>query len=161
MLARVGTAAMVAHPQTHQMAPAVGLRMVHESGAAVAQSPVVDKLDLTRFEVEIDREAVLFENIEGCGERSLAVAVDRLAPQRISAVDLMDAEAGLRFAVLLEYRRSKDRALAGPEFALPVEPEWLIKPLQPVRVALLQHIVDGMKADDAAVPAALRLTQTE
>src|SRR5215468_5076428 len=161
MLARVGTAAVVAHPKAHEVAPAVEVRVIDKGSAAVAERPVVDKLDLTWLEIEIDRKAVLFENIEGCHERSLAGAVDRLAAQRISAVNLMDAEARLRFAALLEYRRRKDRALAGPEFALPVEPERLIKPLQPVRVALLQHIVDGMKADDAAVPAALRLTQTE
>src|SRR5205823_6229734 len=127
----------------------------------VAQRPVVDELNLPRLEVEIDREAVFVEDVEHCRDRGLAVAVDRLAPQDISAADLVGAEPRLQLPGILEYRRRKYRALARPKFALPVEPEIPVEPLQPIRMAMSHGIVDGMKADHAAVPAALRLTQAE
>src|SRR5271166_4513648 len=161
MLARIGTAAVVAQPKAHEMAPAAGVRIIDEGSAAVAQRPVVDELDLSRLEVEIDREAVFLEDVEHCRDRGLAVAVDRLAPQHVSAADLVGAEPRLRFSGILEYGRRKYRALARPEFALAVEPELPVKPLQPVRMALTHSVVDGMKADDAAMPAALRLAQAE
>src|SRR5947208_16824698 len=112
MLARVGTAAVVAQPQPHEMAFAVGVGVVDEGGTAVAQRPVVDELDLPRLEVEIDREAVFVEDVEHCRDRGLAVAVDRLAPQDISAADLVGAEPRLQLPGILEYRRRKYRALA-------------------------------------------------
>src|SRR5438105_9814105 len=143
------------------MAPAVGVRVIDEGGAAVAQRPVVDELDLPGLEIEIDRQFVFVEDVEHCRDRGLAVAVDRLAPQDVSAADLMGAEPRFQFPRILEYRRRKDRALARQKFALAVEPELPVEPLQPVRTALPHGIVDGMKADDPAVPAALRLTQAE
>src|ERR1700752_4132910 len=112
MLARVGTAAMVAQPQAHEMAPAVGVRVVDKGGAAVAERPVVDELDLPRLEVEIDREAVFLEEVDHCRNRGLTVAVHRLPPQDVSAADLMGAEPRLQFPGMLEYRRRKYRALA-------------------------------------------------
>src|ERR1700732_599131 len=80
MLARVGTAAMVAQPQAYEMAPAAGVRVIDEGGAAVAQRPVVDELDLPGLEVEIDRKFVFVEYVEHCRNRGLAVAVYRLPP---------------------------------------------------------------------------------
>src|SRR5204863_3367681 len=77
------------------------------------------------------------------------------------AADLVGAEPRLRVPGILEYRRRKDRALAWPKFALPVKPEIPVEPLQPVRMALPHGIVDAVKADHAAMAAALRLTQTE
>src|SRR5271167_16394 len=116
------------------MAPAVGVWVIDEGGAAVAQRPVVDELHLTRLEVEIDREAVFLEDVEHCRNRGLAVAVDRRAPQDVSTADLVGAEPCLRFPGILEDRRGKYRALARPKFALPIEPENPVKPFQPVRV---------------------------
>jgi len=52
-----------------------------------------------------------------------------------------------------EFFEDLDRALARQKFALAVEPELPVEPLQPVRTALPHGIVDGMKADDPAVPA--------
>src|SRR3954463_10824268 len=112
MLARVGTAAVVAQPHAYEMASAAGIRVIDEGGAAVAESPVVDKLDLPRLEVEIDRQVVFVEDVEHCRDRGLAGAVDRLAPQDVSAADLVGAEPRLRFRGILEYRRGKYRALA-------------------------------------------------
>src|SRR5580693_9450818 len=161
MLARVGTAAMVAQPQAYEMAPAAGVRVIDEGGAAVAQRPVVDELDLPRLEVEIDREAVFLEDVEHCRNGGLAVAVYRLAPQDVSAADLVGAEPGLQLPGILEHRRREYRAFARPKFALPVEPEVPVEPLQPLRIPLPQGIVDCVKADHATVPAALCLAQTE
>src|SRR5690349_18518192 len=107
MLARVGTAAVVAQPQAYEMAPAVGVRVVDEGSAAVAQRPVVDELDLPRLEVEIDRQAIFLEDVEHRRNRGLAVGVDRLAPQDVSAADLVRAEPRLRFLGILEYRGRK------------------------------------------------------
>src|SRR5438270_6728318 len=161
MLARVGTAPVVAQPQTYEMAPAVGVRVIDEGSAAVAQRPVVDELDLPRFEVEIDRQFVFLEDVEHCRNHGLAIAVYRLAPQHVSATDLVGAEPRLQFPGMLEYRGGKYRAFARSKFALPVEPEIPVEPLQPVRMALKHGIVNGMKADDAAMPAALRPAQAE
>src|SRR6201993_1868934 len=161
MLALVGTAAVIAQPQAHEMAPAVGVRVIDESSTAVAQHPVMDELDLPRLEVEIDRQFLFGEDVEHCRNRGLAVAVDWFASQDVSAADLVGAEPSLQLTGILKYRRRKYRALARPKFALPVEPEIPVKPLQPIRMTLPQGIVDGMKADDAAEPAALRLTQAE
>src|ERR1700739_1552226 len=115
MLARVGTAALGAQPQAYEIAAAAGVRMIDEGSAAVAQRPVVDKLDLSRLEVEIDREAIFVKDIEHRRNRGLAFSVDRLPPQDVSAADLVRAEARLRFPEVLEYRRGKYRALARPE----------------------------------------------
>src|SRR5438552_16302934 len=104
MLTRVGTAAVVAQPQAHEMAPAAGVGVIDEGGAAVAQRPVVDELDLPRLEVEIDRQLVFVEDVEHCRYRGLAVGVDRLAPQDVSAADLVGAEPRPRFLGMLEYR---------------------------------------------------------
>src|SRR5437879_4776464 len=112
MLARVGTAAVIAQPQAYEMAPVVGVRVIDEGGAAVAQRSVVDELDLPRLEIEIDREAVFLEDVEHCRDRGLAGAVYWLAPQDISAADLVGAEPRLRFLGIFEYRRGKYRALA-------------------------------------------------
>src|SRR3984893_13020432 len=161
MLARVGTAAMVAQPQAYEMAPAAGVRVIDEGGAAVAQRPVVDELDLPGLEVEIDRKFVFVEYVEHCRNRGLAVAVYRLPPPGGSAADLVGAEPRLQFPGILEYRRGKYRALARPKFALPVKPEIPVESLQTARMALPHGIADVMKADDPAVPAALRLTQAE
>src|SRR5260370_39163012 len=97
MLARVGTAPAVAQPQAYEMAPALGVRVIDEGSTAVAQRPVVDKLDLPRLEVEIDREAVFLEGVEHCRDRGLAVAVDRLGPQDGSAAGPVGAEPRPRF----------------------------------------------------------------
>src|ERR1700730_14397563 len=105
MLARVGTAAMVAQPQAYEMAPAAGVRVINEGGAAVAQRPVVDELDLPGLEVKIDRQFVFVEDVEHCRNRGLAVAVQRLAAQHVSAADLVGAEPRLHFPGILEYRR--------------------------------------------------------
>src|SRR5260370_605877 len=84
MLARVGTAPAVAQPQAYKVAPALGVRVIDEGSTAVAQRPVVDKLDLPWLEVEIDREAVFLEDVEHCRHRGLAVSIDRLTPQHVS-----------------------------------------------------------------------------
>src|ERR1700719_1864570 len=144
MIARVGQQAVVAQPQAYEMAPAAGVRVIDEGSAAVAQHPVVDELDLPGLEVEIDREAVFLEDVEHCRNRGLPVAVHRLPPQDVSAADLMRAEPRLQFPGMLEYRRRKYRALARPKFALSVEPEIPVEPLQPVRMAVPHGIVDGM-----------------
>src|ERR1700730_4805522 len=161
MLALVGTAAVVAQPQAYQMAPAAGVRVIDEGSAAVAQHPVVDELDLPGLEVEIDREAVFLEDVEHCRNGGLAVAVDWLTPQDVSAADLVGADPRLQLPGVLEYRRRKNRALARPKFALPVKPEIPVESLQTVRMALPHGIADGMEADARSVPAALRLTQAE
>src|SRR3954469_19545991 len=114
MLARVGTAALVAQPQAHEMAPAVGVRIIDEGGAAMAERPVVDKLDLPRLEVEIDRKFVFVEDVEHCRNGGFAVTVDLLAPQHVSAADLVGAEPRLQLPGILEYRRGEYRALARP-----------------------------------------------
>src|SRR5262249_50990670 len=104
--ARIGAAATVAQPQADEMAPAVGRGVVDESGAAVAQRPVVDELDLPRFEVEIDRQFFFFvEDIKHCLDGGLSLTVDRLAAQCVSAIDLMDAEPRLRLSGVFKYRR--------------------------------------------------------
>src|ERR1700751_258086 len=161
MLALVGTAAVIAQPEAHEMAPAVGVRVIDESSAAMAQRPVMDELDLPRLEVEIDRQFLFVEDVEHCRNRGLAVAVDWFASQDVSAADLVGAEPSLQFPGILKYRRGKYRALARAKFALPVEPEIPVKPLQPVRMALPHVMVDGMKTDEAAVPAALRPAQAQ
>src|SRR5438045_2899544 len=76
MLARIGTAAVVAQPQAHEMASAVGVGVVKEGCAAVAQRPVIDELDMPRLEVEIDRQFLFVEDVEHCRNRGLAVGVD-------------------------------------------------------------------------------------
>src|SRR5271170_2868148 len=159
MLARVGTAAIIAQPQADEVALAVGVGGVDESSAAVAKRPVMDELDLPRLEIEIDRQCVLVEDVEHCRDRRLAIVIDRLAQQGVSAVDLVGAEARLQSPGVLEYGvleygRGKDCALVRPIFALAVEPERPVEPFQPVGIALLQYIVHGVKADHAAVPTA-------
>ena len=47
--ARVGAAAVIAHPQSHKVALAVGLGVIDKRGAAVSQGPIVDKLQLSRL----------------------------------------------------------------------------------------------------------------
>ena len=52
---RIGAPAVIAQPQTDEMALLCGIGVVDKSGAAMPQGAVVDKLDLAGFEVEIDR----------------------------------------------------------------------------------------------------------
>src|SRR5271169_2924492 len=119
--------------------------VIDEGGAAVPQRPVIDKLHLPWFEVEIDRQRVVLENLEHRRDGSRPGRVDRLALQRVAAVDLMDAEPRLDLGAAGEHRGGKDRAFAGMEFALAVEPERLVKPWQLLRAACQQRIVRCMK----------------
>ena len=98
-----GPPAVVAQPQADEVA-AAGLGVIVELGAAVAERPVVDELDLARLEVEIDRKAVIVENLERRGDRGGAFVVDRLALQRVAAIDLVHAEPCPQFVAVLEHR---------------------------------------------------------
>src|SRR6266705_292680 len=90
--ARISAAAVIAHPQADEVALAVGLGAIDVRRAAMPQSPVVDELHLPRLEVEIDRAPVIFKDFEHRRDRGLTVRVDRLALQRIAAIDLVHAE---------------------------------------------------------------------
>src|SRR5262249_37927435 len=118
---------MVAQPQADEVALAVRFGVVDKSRAAVAERPVVDKLDLSGLEIEIDRQVRLLEDVEHCRHRRRAFIVDRLAAQCVSAIHLVGAEPRSHFNRLpecwLEYGRQKNRGFPGPEFALAVEPE--------------------------------------
>ena len=92
---RIGAAAAIAQPQAHQMAAALGLGEILELGAGVPQHAIIDELHLSRFEVEFGRQVLILEQVEQRGERGGALVVDRLAPQRVAAADLVRAEAGL------------------------------------------------------------------
>jgi len=52
---------VVAQPQADQVAAAVGVGMVLELGAGVAEHPVIDELQLAGFKVEIGRQGVVVE----------------------------------------------------------------------------------------------------
>src|ERR1700730_5617693 len=62
--ARIGPAAVIAHPQADKVPLAVGLGAIDKRRAAVAQRAVVDELQLSRLEVEIDREPVILKDLE-------------------------------------------------------------------------------------------------
>src|SRR6516164_3271327 len=83
--ARIGAAAVVAHPQADEVALAVRFWIIDERGAAVPERAVVDKLDLAWFEIEIDRQSIVLEDLEHGVERRPAFGVDRLAAHRVSA----------------------------------------------------------------------------
>src|SRR5215475_4322486 len=116
------------------MALAGGLRVIDKGGAAVADSPIVDELDLARLEIEIDREAVIVKDLEDRGDRCFPFAVDRLALHRIAADDLVDTEPRLQIAGILENGCGKNRAFAGSILPLAVEPERRVQPRQMVAI---------------------------
>ena len=78
-LAGVGATAAVAQPQADEMALLRGVGVIDKGGAAVPQRAVVDKLHLPRFEVEIDRQCLVLENVEHRRQCRLPRLVDRLA----------------------------------------------------------------------------------
>ena len=143
------------------MAFIVGVGVIDKGRAAVPQCPVVNELDLSRLEIEIDREIIIVEKIQHRSDRRLSLPVDRLSFKGIAAVDLVHAEARAEVSSVLENGRREDRIFARVVLALAVEPERPIEPFQLVSIAGEQCIVDGVEADDAAMTAALRLTQTE
>ena len=119
---------MVAHPQPHEMPPAVGLRIIDKSRTAMAEGPVVDELYLSGLQAEIDREVIVLEKVEHRRDCYLAILVKRLTLERVPAADLVDAEARQCFAAL-ENRRGEDGLLTRVVLALTVEPERLVEPL--------------------------------
>ena len=78
---------MVAHPQPHEMPPAVGLRIIDKSRTAMAEGPVVDELYLSGLQAEIDREVIVLEKVEHRRDCYLAILVKRLTLERVPAAD--------------------------------------------------------------------------
>ena len=132
--AGISAAAVIAHPQADQVPLALGLRVIDKCRAAVPQGPVVDKLHLPRLEVEIDRQPVFFNDVKHRGNCRCTFVIDRLAPECVAAVDLVNAEPRLQFSEVLKHRCGKNRTFASVKFALPVEPERLVEPRQFVRM---------------------------
>src|SRR5260370_40995664 len=99
----------------------------------MAEHPVVDELDLAGREVEIDRDAGPLEDVERRRQRRGAFVVDRLALQGIAAVDLVQAAAGVQFAIVRKNPRREGFRLPGKELALAAEQTRPVKPPQTIR----------------------------
>ena len=55
---------MIAHPQADEVTLALRFGVIDKRCAAVTKRAVVDKLDLTRFEIEVDRQPVILERTD-------------------------------------------------------------------------------------------------
>jgi hypothetical protein len=132
--AAIGASAAIVQPQSDELPAPFGGLVVDEMGTRMAGCPVIDELDLTGLEIELDAQLRAVEDDAQSGECRHRLVIHRLAAQGIVGADLQQGEPRLQRPVIFEDRGREGRGLVGRVLAMAIVPEGTVEPLEQRRL---------------------------